>query len=273
MRERYLRRPAAPHQGRGAGRALWARRVVDYPTKMQCCGGALDRVGERESSLAFCRRKLHDLQNHEVDALVVVCPSCFQQFDLNQAALQRANENINVPVLYLSELIAPRLRPRARGARPGHAPRQRPAVPRQVGGARRRQGALALDFDVALLNKCDSCRACKDDCPVCKVDPTFQPNDIIAELVGGQPRRGHRRRPALEVPRVLHVPRSCATPTSAWPRRSASSRSSPSREAPARSRCRRPTRCSSTTGTLGEPQAGRAQEARPGRRCPPAAAT
>ena len=72
---------------------------------MQCCGGALDRVGQRESSLAFCRRKLHDLQNHDVDALIVVCPSCFQQFDLNQAALQRANENVNVPVLYLSELI------------------------------------------------------------------------------------------------------------------------------------------------------------------------
>ena len=44
---------------------------------------------------------------------------------------------------------------------------------------------LAGDFDVALLNKCDSCRACKDDCPVCKVDPTFQPTDIIGALVDG----------------------------------------------------------------------------------------
>jgi heterodisulfide reductase subunit B len=84
--------------------ALGAR-VIDYPTKMQCCGGYLDRVGEREGSLAFNRRKLYDLQEHDVDALVVVCPSCFQQFDLNQAALQRNNEQIHVPVLYLSELI------------------------------------------------------------------------------------------------------------------------------------------------------------------------
>jgi heterodisulfide reductase subunit C len=45
---------------------------------------------------------------------------------------------------------------------------------------------LALNFDVALLNKCDTCRACKDDCPVCKVDPTFQPNDIIRDLVDGK---------------------------------------------------------------------------------------
>jgi heterodisulfide reductase subunit C len=45
---------------------------------------------------------------------------------------------------------------------------------------------LASDFDVALLNKCDSCQACKDDCPVCKIDPTFQPNDIIRALVEGR---------------------------------------------------------------------------------------
>jgi len=85
--------------------ALGAR-VIDYSTKMQCCGGALDRVGERDASLAFARRKLTELQNEQVDALVVVCPSCFQQFDLNQAALQRAKEDIHIPVLYLSELIA-----------------------------------------------------------------------------------------------------------------------------------------------------------------------
>jgi heterodisulfide reductase subunit B len=161
-------------------------RVVDYPTKMQCCGGALDRVGERDSSLAFCRRKLHDLQNHDVDALVVVCPSCFQQFDLNQAALQRANENVNVPVLYLSELI---------GLAYGHEPEElgmdmhrvsvKPFLDKWAGRSADK-ARLALDFDVAMLNKCDSCRACKDDCPVCKVDPTFQPNEIINQLVRGE---------------------------------------------------------------------------------------
>jgi heterodisulfide reductase subunit C len=38
---------------------------------------------------------------------------------------------------------------------------------------------------VSLLNKCDNCQACKDDCPVCKVDPTFQPTEIIGDLVRG----------------------------------------------------------------------------------------
>jgi heterodisulfide reductase subunit B len=166
--------------------AALGARVVDYPTKMQCCGGALDRVGERESSLAFCRRKLYDLQANQVDALVVVCPSCFQQFDLNQAALQRANEPINVPVLYLSELI---------DLAYGHAPEEigldmhRVSVQPFLDKWESRsadKARLALDFDVALLNKCDSCRACADDCPVCKIDPTFQPNDIIRALVEGR---------------------------------------------------------------------------------------
>lgn len=164
--------------------ALGAR-VVDYATKMQCCGGALDRVGQRDSSLAFARRKLQDLQAEEVDALVVVCPSCFQQFDLNQAALQRANEDIHVPVLYLSELIALAY---------GHDPEEiglsmhrvdvQPFLDKWEDRSADR-ARLASFFDVSLLNKCDACRACKDDCPVCKIDPSFQPNEIIAELVKG----------------------------------------------------------------------------------------
>lgn len=160
--------------------------VVDYPTKMQCCGGALDRVGERESSLAFCRRKLYDLQEHEVDALVVVCPSCFQQFDLNQSALQRANEPINVPVLYLSELIALAY---------GHAPEEIGLDMHRVSvepflekwGVRAEDKTrLSEHFDVALLGKCYACQACKDDCPVCKVDPTYQPTETIGQLLRGE---------------------------------------------------------------------------------------
>jgi len=165
--------------------AALGARVVDYPTKMQCCGGALDRVGEREGSLAFARRKLEDLMREEVDALVVVCPSCFQQFDLNQAALQRANEPLNVPVLYLSEVIALAM---------GHAPEELGLDMHRVSvepflekwGARAKdKERLAAHFDVSLLGTCYSCQACKDDCPVCKVDPAYQPTEIIGELIRG----------------------------------------------------------------------------------------
>jgi len=38
---------------------------------------------------------------------------------------------------------------------------------------------------VALLGTCYACGACKDDCPVCKVDPTFQPTEVIGDLIRG----------------------------------------------------------------------------------------
>lgn len=159
--------------------------VVDCTTKMQCCGGALDRVGERDGSLAFCRSKLRDVQAEGADALVVVCPSCFQQFDLNQAALQRGNEDIDVPVFYLSELIALAM---------GHEPSDLGLDMHRVPVARfleswevrsRDRERLAERFDVSLLEKCNACRACTDDCPVCKAGPAFQPLEIIEALLGG----------------------------------------------------------------------------------------
>jgi heterodisulfide reductase subunit B len=177
--------PLAPKKVEELVASLGAR-VVDYTTKMQCCGNALDRVGEREGSLNFARNKLKDLMTNDVDALVVVCPSCFLQFDVNQAVLQRNHEDVNIPVLYLSELIALAY---------GHSPDEigldmhRVSVAPFLEKWEARQadrGELAASFDVALLAKCESCQACKDDCPVCKVDPTFQPTEIISSLVRGE---------------------------------------------------------------------------------------
>lgn len=160
--------------------------VVDYSTKMMCCGGALDRVGERDSSLAFARQKLTELTGEQVDALVVVCPSCFQQFDLNQAALRRNNEDLNIPVFFLTELMALAM---------GHDPatlgfdlHRVPVDPFLAAWEQRTadRELLAEVFDLKTLATCDSCRACKDDCPVSRIDPDFQPVEIIADLLAGK---------------------------------------------------------------------------------------
>ncbi|HSQ21690.1 MAG TPA: 4Fe-4S dicluster domain-containing protein, partial [Coriobacteriia bacterium] len=125
------------------------------------------------------------LMREEVYALVVVCPSCFQQFDLNQAALQRANENVNVPVLYLSELVALAM---------GHEPEEIGLDMHRVGvepflekwvSRKADKARLGEHFDVSLLAKCYSCQACKDDCPVCKIDPAYQPTEMIGALLRG----------------------------------------------------------------------------------------
>jgi heterodisulfide reductase subunit B len=165
--------------------ALGAK-VVDYASKMDCCGQALDRVGERDGALAFGRRKLKDVEKAEADALVVVCPSCFQQFDLNQAALQRQQEQIHMPVFYITELIA-----LTYGYEPDeiglsmHRVSVEPFLEKWITREADKE-VLAEHFDVALLAKCYSCQACKDDCPVCKIDTAFQPTEIIARLLRGE---------------------------------------------------------------------------------------
>ncbi len=165
-------------------RALGAT-VVDYETKMDCCGGALDRVGQRDDALAFCRRKLTDLTQEGVDGLVVVCPSCFLQFDLNQAALQRQKEAIDIPVFYLSEVIALAM---------GHQPDELGLGMHRVGtagfmerwdGRLEDRARIGRHFSVAELQKCDSCRACEEDCPVTKVESGFSPTAIIGEILSG----------------------------------------------------------------------------------------
>ena len=176
--------PLEPSKVETLVRALGAR-VVDYPSRMQCCGGALDRVGQRETSLTMARTKLLELQEREVDAMIVTCPSCFQQFDLNQAALRRAGEDVDVPVLYLAELIA-----LCYGHEPDEIGLSMHRVPldrflstweeRDKGRDRARQS-----FDLGLLEECDACGACRDDCPVAQVDPDFRPNDIVGRILDG----------------------------------------------------------------------------------------
>ncbi len=165
-------------------RALGAT-VVDYETKMACCGGALDRVGERDGALEFCRTKLDDLAGVGVDGLVVVCPSCLQQFDLNQASLLRGEERTPIPVFYYSELMAMTM-----GFSPediGLSMHRVSPAPFLAAWAERegRRQEIAKEFSVPELQKCADCRACEDDCPVTKVAGGFSPTGIIGEILAG----------------------------------------------------------------------------------------
>src|SRR5660398_214963 len=165
-----------------------ARRLRDQVGVLRGC---LDRVGQRESALEFCARKVEDLSGREVDALVVACPSCFQQFDLNQAALLRrrqkegAGEDVGIPVLYYSELVA-----LAMGRDPEdlglylHRVDVSPFL-KKWGRRLEQKEELGRAFRVPELQKCNECRACENDCPVTKSDPSFSPTAIIGEILSG----------------------------------------------------------------------------------------
>jgi heterodisulfide reductase subunit C len=177
--------PTAPTKFEALVRALGAT-VVDYGTKMDCCGNALDRVGERQAALDMLERKLDDVRQESVDALVVSCPSCFLQFDLNQAASLRASGAEGVPVFYITELIALAL---------GHEPADLGLDMHRVGtgpfleewAARLEQrGILAQNFALGELQTCATCRACDSDCPVARAEEDFVPSVVMTRLLSGE---------------------------------------------------------------------------------------
>ena len=166
-------------------RALGAT-VVEYETKMECCGGALDRVGDRQGALAMCKNKLTDMQEQGADAMVVCCPSCLQQFDLNQAAMLRETASEGLPVFYITELLA-----LAMGFTPEELGLEmhRVSVAPFLAKWRTRldqRAVLAESFNLADLQICASCRACDADCPVAKTNEDFVPSSFIADLLAGE---------------------------------------------------------------------------------------
>ncbi len=176
--------PLAPTKFEQLVRALGAT-VVDYETKMDCCGNALDRVGERQASLDMCERKLSDIRDQGADALVVSCPSCFLQFDLNQATQLRAAGEAGVPVFYITELIALAL-----GMDPSelgldmHRVSVAPFLEKWPLKLAQRE-SVSRDFELTELQTCAACKACDDDCPVARSDDRFLPSAIMGELLAG----------------------------------------------------------------------------------------
>ena len=79
---------------------------IDYDMKMECCGNPVEK-SDRDLSLLMIEQKLKAIQESGANCIVVVCPACYQQYEFNQRELnKRNNTNYEIPVFYLSELIA-----------------------------------------------------------------------------------------------------------------------------------------------------------------------
>ncbi len=159
---------------------------VSYPSKMECCGNLLLRAGEEETSQAMCRSKLGDMVEQGAEAVTVVCPSCMMQYDNMQYVLQRAGEDIHLPVFYYPELLGLAL-----GLEPEELGIERHRVATEPFLARWRGRRAGIDvirehWDYGLLKACAECGACVEDCPVARADPTYDPNALVRALAAGE---------------------------------------------------------------------------------------
>jgi len=158
---------------------------ISYPSKMDCCGNLLLRAGEDDTARAMCRGKLRDMLDQGADALTLVCPSCMMQYDGVQYLLQRAGEELHLPVFYYPDLLGLAL-----GLDAEDLGLERHRVDVAVFLEKWQALRTGIDlvrkhWDYALLRACAECGACADDCPVARADPTFDPNALVRALAAG----------------------------------------------------------------------------------------
>lgn len=158
---------------------------IEYETKMLCCGGNLNTADEPDEASALARMKLLEVTK-KADALALTCPSCFMQYDSRQYLLQKSGEKLNLPIIYYPELL---------GLAMGFTAQELGMDMHRIDAADflskwdsryNYLKTLKEVFDLPSMRKCYECGACVNDCPVVKVNPEFNPNEIIGKLLSGE---------------------------------------------------------------------------------------
>jgi len=79
---------------------------VEYSRKFLCCGSPLGANMDPEAGYSITRQKLQHIQDRKIQALSVICPSCFEQFDMGQIVLSRKSKELHkIPTFYLTQLV------------------------------------------------------------------------------------------------------------------------------------------------------------------------
>jgi len=83
-------------------------KVIDYLTKIDCCGVSLSLGGAKESNDKCISKKLIDAKGSGAHAISTGCPFCFTQFDMGQLVAAKTVPQLKetqLPVLYAIELL------------------------------------------------------------------------------------------------------------------------------------------------------------------------
>lgn len=158
---------------------------ADYQTKMLCCGSDLSNADDPSDAITLSREKILEVQEL-ADAMTMICPACFAQFDSKQYLMQKSGEQVHLPIVYFTELMglafgfeASELGMDMHRVETGSFLETWYERSKHLESAREH-------FDLAALRSCYECAACIDDCPVTKIIPQFEPNRIIGEVIHGK---------------------------------------------------------------------------------------
>jgi len=81
--------------------------IVPYGLEQMCCGLQANLADREFATYERAKRKLDAIGKTDVDALVLVCAGCYDQFERVIATLRRNdNYDFKVPVIHLAELVA-----------------------------------------------------------------------------------------------------------------------------------------------------------------------
>ena len=81
--------------------------IVPYGLERMCCGLQANLADREFATYDRAKRKFDAIQSTNVDALVIVCSGCYDQFERAIATLRKKDDyNFDIPVVHLAELLA-----------------------------------------------------------------------------------------------------------------------------------------------------------------------
>jgi heterodisulfide reductase subunit B len=79
--------------------------MVPFAPKTKCCGGSLTGTMP-EVGMRLCYQLLREAKRQGADLIVTVCPLCQFNLDAYQGDIAAKYENVNVPVVYFTQMMA-----------------------------------------------------------------------------------------------------------------------------------------------------------------------
>ena len=78
--------------------------VVDYPSKVKCCGGMMMMTKE-DAALRMCHELLKTAADKGADVMIAACPLCEMNLEAYQPRVNAAfGTNFKIPVMYFTQL-------------------------------------------------------------------------------------------------------------------------------------------------------------------------